>query len=79
MFHCKLAFFIINTLKSFIKREKDKLELLSNQNMVYKISCDDCEASYVGQTKRKLSTRIREHILDNNKKTGFLSVISDHI
>ena len=51
MFHCKLAFFIINTLKSFIKRGKDKLELLSNQNMVYKISCDDCEASYVGQIK----------------------------
>jgi len=78
MFHCKLAFFITNTLKSFIKRGKDKLELLSNQNVVYKISCDDCEASYVSQTKRKLSTRIREHILDINKKTGSPLVISDH-
>jgi len=53
MFHCKLAFFITNTLKSFIKRGKDKLELLSNQNVVYKISCDDCEASYVSQKKIK--------------------------
>ena len=77
MFHCKLAFSII-TLKSFIKRGKDKLELLSNQNVVYKISCDDCEASYVGQTKRKLSTKIHEHISGINKKTGSPSVISDH-
>ena len=68
---CKLAFTITNILKNFIKRGKDKL--LSNQN-VYKISCDDCNADdcelcYVGQTKRKLSTRLREHISDTNKKT----------
>jgi len=41
--HCKLTFSIINTLKSFIKRGKDKLELLSNQNVLYKISCDNYE------------------------------------
>ncbi|KYN29990.1 hypothetical protein ALC57_00558 [Trachymyrmex cornetzi] len=45
MFHCKLAFTIPNTLKHLIKRGKDKFEFLSNQNVVYKISCDDCEAS----------------------------------
>jgi len=52
----------MNTLKNFIKRDNDKLELLSNQNVVYKILCD-CDASYVGQTKRKLSlsSRVREH------------------
>jgi len=76
MFHCKLAFSITNILKSFIKRGKDKLELLSNQNVVYKISYDDCEASYVGQTKRKLSTRIREHISYINKKTGSPSFLT---
>ena len=41
MFHCELAF-SITILKSFIKRGKDKLELFSNQNVVYEISCDDC-------------------------------------
>ena len=50
--------------------------MLSNQNVDYKISCNDCEASYVDQTKRKLS-RIREHISDINKKTGFPSINSD--
>ena len=51
-FHCKLAFSIINTLKSFIKRGKAKLELFSNQNVIYKITYDDCEASCVGETKK---------------------------
>ena len=40
--------------------------------------CDDCDASYVAQTKRKLSTRLREYISDINKKTSSPSVISDH-
>ncbi|KAG5316795.1 NU1M oxidoreductase, partial [Acromyrmex insinuator] len=47
MFHYKIAFSITNTLKNFIKRGKDKLELLFNQNVVYKIC--DCKANYVGQ------------------------------
>jgi len=45
---------------------------------VYKIDCKDCVASYVGQTKRRLTTRIREHRNDINKKSGIPSVISTH-
>jgi len=45
---------------------------------VYKISCEDCDASYVGQTKRKLNTRLHEHISDIKKITSSPSVISDH-
>ena len=29
--------------------------------MIYKILCKDCDASYVGQTGRKLVTRNSEH------------------
>jgi len=42
------------------------------------LSCKDCDATYVGQTKKKLNTRISEHRRDINKKTGKHSVITKH-
>jgi len=67
-----------DTLNTLIKCGKDHLDLMSQQGVVYKISCRECEASYVGQTKRQLRTRIKEHISDINKKSGSPSVISEH-
>ena len=64
MFNCKLAFTIPNTLRSFIRRGKNDLEHVQKQNVVYRISCEDCDASYVGQTKRQLKTRLHEHVSD---------------
>jgi len=51
---------------------------MSHQGVVYKISCQDCDAFYIGQTKRQLGTRIKEHASDINKKSGSPSVISEH-
>lgn len=51
---------------------------MSNQDVVYKISCQDCEATYIGQTKRRLQTRVNEYLSNINKKTGSPSIISDH-
>jgi len=45
---------------------------------VYKLTCKNCDASYVGQTKRKLSTKVVEHKNDINKKTKNHSVITEH-
>jgi len=57
---------------------KDTVETFSNNNVVYKISCIDCEASYVGQTKRQLKTRVREHFSNLTSKSANLSVITEH-
>jgi len=73
-----MAFTIPNTLNIFIKTGKDKIDRSNRCNVVYRIDCRDCEASYVGQTKRRLTTRIKEHKNDINKKSGILSVISSH-
>jgi len=51
---------------------------MSRQDVVYKINCLECEVFYIGQTKRLLKTRIKEHTTDINKKNGSLSVISNH-
>jgi len=51
----------LNKLTSFIKRHKNQNEFKTNNNVVYKILYNNCDASYVGQTKRQLKTRINEH------------------
>lgn len=43
---------------------KDPIPLYNKTNVVYEIPCKgkDCNGVYIGQTKRKLKTRIDEHI-----------------
>ncbi|EFN65198.1 hypothetical protein EAG_00070, partial [Camponotus floridanus] len=57
----RLSYTGINNLRQLIKVGKDRLEKDSRSNIVYKINCVDCNASYVGQTGRLLRTRMREH------------------
>jgi len=58
---CITGYRTLNSLGKFIKIHKDTNELLTDNNVVYKISYKDCNASYVGQTKRQLKTRIKEY------------------
>jgi len=77
----KLAFYSLNKLERIIKAQKDTLPTKCNKNVVYKLSCKDnchCDATYVGQTKRKLNTTVTEHKNDINEKTGKHSVITEH-
>ena len=48
-------------MSKFIKVYKDVLLIESKKNVVYQISCNDCDATYVGQTGRKLKIRVSEH------------------
>ncbi|KAL6417184.1 hypothetical protein ACFW04_014613 [Cataglyphis niger] len=63
-------------LNSLIKRGKDGLP--SRTEVVYKINCKNCSASYIGQTKRHLSTRVKEHFNNIKMHVSNLSVISKH-
>ncbi|KYM94008.1 hypothetical protein ALC62_15379 [Cyphomyrmex costatus] len=56
----KLAFRSVNKLNNMIKVQKDVLPRDKKKNVVYRIACKSCSASYVGQTSRKLKTRISE-------------------
>ena len=48
---------IITTLRRLVTNVKDKDKPEDRQGAVYKIKCCDCQASYIGETGRNLSTR----------------------
>ena len=54
------------SLTSIITRGKDKCNTLDRNNVVYKFECKDCDAVYVGETKRKLRRRRCEHKQNKN-------------
>jgi len=78
-----LAFICYNKLTcynklKFIKVHKDILPVSLRSNVVYQINCSDCDASYVGQIKRTLNTRVNEHKSHIRRNSTQLSVITDH-
>ena len=73
-----ISFFSLNKLDNLIKTHKDKLPYVSHSNVVYKINCNNCNASYVGQTGRQLNTRIKEHKNHINRNSTVKSVITEH-
>ncbi len=44
-----------------MSKSNDDIPMEDQGNLVYKLSCNDCEAVYVGETSRALADRIREH------------------
>ena len=60
---------IVKNLSSVIKLGKDSTKQMDRTNVVYKIRCKDCEACYIGETKRTLKTRIKEHINNKNNES----------
>lgn len=49
-----------NKLANKLNSTKDNIPELQKSG-IYKISCGDCEKFYIGQTKRNLNTRYKEH------------------
>lgn len=70
----RLSFRNLNQLHKFIKTYKDPIEKHQHSNAVYHISCD---ATYTGQTKKQIKTRIKEHI-NYIKKHDSNSVLAEH-
>jgi len=68
---------VLQKLNQFIKVHKDPLPIISRPNVVYKINCLECEASY-GQTKRTLNVRIGEHRNHIKRSSPQPSVITKH-
>ncbi len=50
-----------NTLRQTLVHPKDKREIGDNCEIVYKIPCQSCDKSYIGETGRKFKIRMKEH------------------
>ena len=50
-----------NTLRQLLVHPKDPVGKDKVVGLVYKISCEECEATYVGETERSLKARFGEH------------------
>jgi len=50
-----------NKMGKYIKIQKNICPHTPKNNVGYKISCNNYDVSYVGQTGRQLKTRITEH------------------
>ena len=55
------------TLRQCLVHPKDQRPLKDTVDSVYKIPCKQCPKAYVGESSRKLSVRLKEHISDVDK------------
>ena len=61
IFNIHVAHKPVTTLRRLLPNVKDKDKPKDRQGAVYKIKCCDCQAFYIGETGRNLSTRLAEH------------------
>ena len=57
-YNIRVAHKPITSLRRLLTNVKDKDKPEDRQGAVYKIKCCDCQASYIGETGRNLSTRL---------------------
>ena len=54
------------TIRSILVAPKDKDHPQDKFGVVYQLTCQDCEASYIGETERALKQRLKEHLKDSS-------------
>lgn len=69
-----------DNLKNIVSHVKDKIPIEFQSNVVYQIECGECDMSYVGETKRRLRDRKREHVASvTYGKVKFSALASHHV
>lgn len=63
-FDIKIAKKQTKTLNILYTKTKTPLNKLDNWNVIYRIACNQCELSYIGQTSRNLKGRLASHKSD---------------
>nr|XP_039270061.1 uncharacterized protein LOC120344816 [Styela clava] len=74
----KVSFKPHNTIDQLLSNVKDRPCPNKKNGVVYAISCVDCCSIYIGETKRSLETRRKEHQRDVKQKKFEKSALSKH-
>ena len=74
------CFKLHQTVRSLLVAPKDKTKVQEQSGVVYRIPCEGCNKVYVGEIKRKLGERVKEHtaniannlfaVAEHHQKTG---------
>lgn len=67
-----------DTLKNKLCNYKDKQTPLTTSG-IYEISCNDCDLTYVGQSKRSITERLKEHVSAISHGHSFKSSVAEHM
>ena len=57
---------------------KDKVKEADRAGVVYAIDCKDCDLSYIGETGRKVTKRVKEHKAHAEQGRTELSAMAEH-
>ena len=76
-FNIRVAFKSGRSLRSMLTRVKDKLPTGLQSNVIYQIPCT-CGKSSIGETPRRLETRLKEHKDACRKQLLEKSAIAEH-
>ena len=73
----RCTFYAKDTIRNALCHPKDPVQKSEQNNIVYKIPCNDCNAIYIGESKRSMQTRAKEQ--DRAVRNGDVEKIRLHI
>jgi hypothetical protein len=76
--HIKTVFTNDQKLKNLLGNTKDKIENIEKAG-IYKIECKECNDTYIGQTKRSIQIRFKEHLKTFQRNDSTTSSVAKHM
>ena len=77
-FNIQIAHKPTRTLRHLLTHVKDKDDPKDRQGTVYRIRCNDCNGTYIGETGRTLTMRLGEHQTATDKEDLTNNIAQHH-
>ena len=77
-YNIKVALKPHHTIGDLFPKPKDPVPKDQTRGAIYSIPCKVCDKSYIGETKRKFSTRLKEHQKAVENKHSHKSAFAEH-